>query len=70
MCERLEVGEKDDPEVVRKRFDNELGVKHWRRTAADADRRAKATTDENAPWWWEGDAEASGSFLAAMGVSL
>lgn len=70
MCERLDVGEDEDPEVVRRRFDVELQVKRWLRTVDDTDKYAGAPVDEAAPWWWEGDAEASDSFLEAMGVSL
>jgi hypothetical protein len=70
MCERLDVGEDEDPEVVRRRFDVELQVKRWRRTVDDTDRYSDAVIEESAPWWWEGEAEASDSFLAAMGVSL
>jgi hypothetical protein len=71
MCERLEPkNENENPEVTRKRFDASLSVKRWRITPDDTDRYAEAVVDEGAPWWWEGDAEASDSFLEAMGVSL
>lgn len=70
MCERLDGGEDEDPEVVRRRFDTELGVKRWLRTPEETDKYADAVIDEGAPWWWEGDEEASDSFLEAMGVTL
>lgn len=70
MCERLDAGENEDPEAVRRRFDSDMGVKRWLRTDADTDKYADAVVDEAAPWWWEGDEEASSSFLAAQGVSL
>lgn len=71
MCERLEPQTKDeDPEVTRRRFDNELGVKRWLRTDTETSRYADAVTEPGAPWWWEGDEEASASFLAAQGVTL
>lgn len=70
MCARLDVGENEDPEAVRKRFDADLGVRRWRVTDAAEDRYADAVIDEGAPWWWEGDAEASDSFLKSMGVKL
>jgi hypothetical protein len=31
---------------------------------------AEVEVDEGAPWWWDGDEEASQSFLAAQGVQL
>lgn len=70
MCERLNGGEDEDPEITRKKFDVDMGVKRWRITAADEDPYADAVVDEAAPWWWEGDEEASDSFLEAMGVNL
>lgn len=70
MCERLDTGESEDPEAVRRRFDSDLGVKRWLRTTEDRSRYADAVVDEGAPWWWEGDEEASDTFLAAQGVSL
>lgn len=71
MCERLEPKtENEDPEVTRKRFDSSLSVKRWRITADHVDKYAGAPVDEAAPWWWEGDEEASDSFLEAMGVQL
>jgi hypothetical protein len=71
MCERLEPrDEEEKPEVTRKRFDNELSVKRWRITPDHVDKYASAPVDDAAPWWWEGDAEASDSFLEAMGVNL
>lgn len=70
MCERLDTGENEDPEAVRRKFDSDLGVKRWLRTPEDRNRYADAVVDPSAPWWWEGDEEASASFLAAQGVSL
>ena len=71
MCERLEPkDENEDPEVTRKQFDASLSVKRWRITDEQTDKYAGAPVDEAAPWWWEGDAEASDSFLEAMGVQL
>lgn len=70
MCERLDAGEDEDPEAVRRRFDSDLSVKRWRRTPDDTDKYAGAPVDPAAPWWWAGEEEASDSFLAAMGVSL
>lgn len=70
MCERLDGGENEDPEAVRRRFDADLGVKRWLRTPEDVSKYAGAPVDEAAPWWWEGDEEASDSFLEAMGVKL
>lgn len=70
MCSRLDAGENEDPEAVRKKFDADLGIRRWRLTDADIDRYADAVIDEGAPWWWDGDDEASDSFLEAMGVNL
>ncbi|MGW2213197.1 hypothetical protein [Streptomyces sp. NPDC001781] len=70
MCERLDGGEDEDPEVVRRRFDADLGTGQWLRVPGEVRRYADAEADPAAPWWWEGDEEASASFLAAQGVSL
>lgn len=70
MCERLDVGKNEDPEAVRRKFDYDMGVKRWRITPEQTDKYADAVVDPSAPWWWEGDEEASSSFLAAQGVSL
>lgn len=73
MCERLgppDNNKDEDPEVTRARFDNEMGVKRWLRTDTETGRYAHVATDPAAPWWWEGDEEASASFLAAQGVTL
>lgn len=73
MCERLgppDNNKDEDYEVTRRRFDNELSVKRWRVSPEQRDKYADAPVDEAAPWWWEGDEEASDSFLAAQGVSL
>lgn len=70
MCERLDVKENEDPETVRRRFDNDMGVRRWRVSPEHVDKYAGAPVDEAAPSWWEGDEEASDSFLEAMGVRL
>lgn len=71
MCERLAPkDDNEDPEVTRARFDVDMGVKRWLRTDTETDRYADAEVDPAAPWWWEGDEEASASFLAAQGVVL
>lgn len=56
------------PEDIRRSFDNDLEVAQWRTPFT-----AEPDTDdrpEGAPSWWVSDEEASGSFLASMGVQL
>lgn len=56
------------PEDIRRELDNELGVLQWR-TPFTADPETDDRPD-GAPSWWVNDEEASGSFLAGMGVQL
>lgn len=72
MLQRLDYdsGKEGAAEAARKKLDHELKVKRWRITPQDADPYAGAVTEPNAPWWWDGGAEASDSFLTAMGVQL
>lgn len=68
MVQRLKVNDGEDPEQVRKGADNQLGVAGWavpgRMTQEAPD------VDPRAPLWWQGDEEASSSFLTAYGINL
>lgn len=72
MTQRLNLGEKQekDPVQARRELDTELKVKRWRISDDDTDPYADVEIEEGAPWWWEGDEEASSAFLAAQGVNL
>lgn len=59
-----------DAERARKQLDSELKIKRWRISESDTDPYADAVQEEWAPWWWDGEEEASASFLAAQGVNL
>jgi hypothetical protein len=63
-------GKEGAAEAARKELDQKLKIKRWRVTPEDTDPYAETETDPGAPWWWDGDAEASESFLDAMGVQL
>lgn len=68
MLTRLNVRDRETPEAARRRFDGQLSVRGWGapgRPMVEVER-----TGSNAPWWWQGDEEASQSFLTAMGVKL
>jgi hypothetical protein len=68
MLQRLGDDEKD-PMKPRRELDNQLGVTNWR-TSRVPSRRRRATADipDNAPSWWQGDEDASQSFLQAMRI--
>jgi hypothetical protein len=68
MTQRLKVEENEDPEQVRKGLDNELGVTAW--TVPGRKPLELPDIDPRAPLWWQGDEEASSSFLAAYGITL
>lgn len=72
MLKRLDLGEKGDkdPEQARRELDQQLKVKRWRITPQDTDPYADVPVDEGAPWWWDGDEEASDTFLQAQGIDL
>lgn len=72
LLQRLDYdpGKEGDHERARKQLDAELKIKRWRISEADADPFAETEIEEGAPWWWDGDEEASSSFLAAQGVNL
>lgn len=68
MLQRLRVKDGQTEEQARRQFDALLGTSGWP-TPGRAPREVEPR-DPAAPWWWQGDEEASGSFLAAMGVTL
>jgi hypothetical protein len=72
MLQRLDYdpGKEGDHERARKQLDAKLKVKRWRVGSDQEDPMAEVEVDEGAPWWWDGDEEASQSFLAAQGVQL
>lgn len=64
MTQRLPYGDEEKGENPRRDFDQSLLVDGW-------DVPGPAPTHVvNRPDWWQGDEEASQSFLAAMGVKL
>ena len=68
MVQRLSVRENEKPETARKRFDGQLAVRAW--TTPGTRDKTPDPRDPKAPYWWDGDEDASQSFLAAMGVNL
>lgn len=68
MVQRLSVRENEKPETARKRFDGQLSVRAW--TTPGTEDKAPEPRDSRAPYWWDGDEDASQSFLTAMGVTL
>ena len=68
MVQRLAVRENEKPETARKRFDGQLAVRAW--TTPGTDGKTPDQRDPKAPYWWDGDEDASQSFLTAMGVNL
>ncbi len=68
MVQRLSVRENEKPETARKRFDGQLAVRAW--TTPGTRDKTPDPRDPRAPWWWDGDEDASQSFLTAMGVNL
>jgi hypothetical protein len=69
MLQRLDVGESENPEDVRRAFDNEMGVTGWA-TPGRTKVFERTPEDEGAPLWWHGAEEASQSFLASFGIVL
>lgn len=72
LTQRLDYdpGKEGDAERARKELDAKLKVKRWRIDPGAPDPLEGVQEDPGAPWWWDGDEEASQSFLAAQGVSL
>lgn len=69
MLQRLDFPEGTTPEEARARLDSELGVRGWGIPGATTVVEVPAV-DPRAPLWWQGEEEASSSFLAAMGIHL
>jgi hypothetical protein len=53
--------------AAREQLDSDLGVRQWGTVTVPA---VTPVAERDAPGWWYGDDEASGSFLTAMGVTL
>lgn len=71
MLQRLDYDQKDKTsKQVRQEFDSMLLTKAWRISDAAVSRREAAGVATNAPGWWEGEEEASSSFLSSMGITL
>jgi hypothetical protein len=54
-------------------FDNAYGVSGWRTPGSRkkiVTRREDSSIPDDAPAWWQGDEEASQSFLLSAGVKL
>ena len=66
MLSRLTYDEKN-PDQPRRLLDQELGVSGWRTIGSSQPVRQKNVQD-NAPAWWQGDEEASQSFMQSMRV--
>jgi hypothetical protein len=64
--DRILVRRGETPESARKRFDHSLMVGSW---VFPGNEPVEPRSD-GAPWWWDGDEEASSTFLASMGVTL
>jgi len=69
MLQRLIVHDGQTEEQARARFDADLGVSAWALPGRER-REAEPAQDTGAPWWWQGDEDASQSFLTSMGVTL
>lgn len=65
MLQRLAYDEKN-PEQPRRLLDQTLQVSEWRTIGGP--RKRKKDVPDNAPAWWQGDEDASQSFLAAMRI--
>lgn len=72
MTQRLSYDQSKEgaAEAARKQLDAEMKIKRWRVAVVQEDPYAGQVEDEGAPWWWDGDQEASDSFLKGMGVDL
>jgi hypothetical protein len=72
MLQRLDYDQEDKkPEQVRKEFDGEMQIKRWKITDAVEEPEAEVSEiEKKAPYWWDGEEEASNSFLTAMGIQL
>lgn len=72
LLQRLDYdsGKEGDADRARKQLDAQLKVKRWRVAPAAEDPYEGAVEEPGAPWWWDGDEEASQGFLAAQGVKL
>lgn len=67
MCSRLRVAEGQTAESAQKQFDVRIGVAGWTTPGSEV---TEVTREEGAPWWWDGEEDASSSFLTSMGVVL
>jgi hypothetical protein len=66
MLSRLTYDEKN-PDQPRKLLDQQLSVGEWRSIGNQRPIKKKDVPD-NAPTWWQGDEEASQSFMQSMRV--
>lgn len=72
MTQRLDYDQSKEGSYAeaRKKIDNQLKVKRWRVLEEQQDPYADKPVEDGAPWWWDGDEEASDSFLSSMNVQL
>lgn len=68
MLQRLHVPEGQRADDARRRFDAQLSVARWAMPGSGV--KESDPRGDGAPWWWDGEEEASSSFLTAMGVTL
>lgn len=65
MVQRLDVGDDEKPEDVRRGFDRDLGVLRWQ-VPGGGNKYAEVEVEDGAPNWWAGDEEASQAALESM----
>ncbi len=72
MIDHLKVREKDSDPDYRADMDRLLTVDDWRTAWGEPreTKRKRLGIPTNAPSWWEGEEEASQSFVQEMGVQL
>jgi hypothetical protein len=69
MLQGLDYGEgPEEANRVRTEFDNSLGVSGWTTPGAFIDHQPER--EPGTPLWWQGDEDASQSFLRSQGVIL
>lgn len=64
----MQPGENEPEEAAYARLDSDLAVRRWVTPWQVAPE--PVAVEDGAPWWWQGDEDASQSFLVAQGVTL
>ena len=72
MVQRIDYdqGKEGAYEAARAKLDSQLKTKRWRVGWEQEDPYQDAEIEDGAPWWWDGDEEASNTFLSSMNVQL